>query len=135
LLTLKFSFLDNNECEEENGYCDHLCHNSQGGYTCSCKEGYDLFKFDGQNGMFLKNGETGYGNFDVVRFNKTCVPRRCAQLTAPEHGKIVSPVNNFEYSTIVEFQCKFGYQIHGPRFLKCLTDGKWNGTTPSCTRK
>lgn len=66
----KSSCLDQNECEVDNGYCDHLCHNAQGSYSCSCTEGYDLFKMDGQQGIFLKEGETGYNNLDSVRFNK-----------------------------------------------------------------
>jgi hypothetical protein len=36
---------------------------------------------------------------------------------------------------VVEFQCKFGYQMHGSRFLKCQSDGTWNGTVPTCIRK
>ena len=44
-LTLMHDILvgtDVNECEESLADCDHLCHNSEGSYTCSCKEGYAL---------------------------------------------------------------------------------------------
>lgn len=63
------------------------------------------------------------------------MPRRCAQLTAPDNGKIVSKIADFQFPTVVEFQCKFGYQMHGSRFLKCQSDGTWNGTVPTCIRK
>lgn len=32
----------------------------------------------------------------------------------------------------MEFQCHFGYELQGPTHLQCLTDGRWNGTAPSC---
>ena len=30
------------ECQEDNGGCDHVCSDTPGGYFCSCKEGYQL---------------------------------------------------------------------------------------------
>src|SRR5262249_36050194 len=41
----------------------------------------------------------------------------------------------FTYPDIVEFMCHFGYELHGPTYLQCLTGGSWNGTVPTCTRK
>ena len=32
--------LDVNECFNDNGYCEGLCVNTQGGYECSCFPGY-----------------------------------------------------------------------------------------------
>lgn len=29
-----------NECESDNGGCDHICTNVLGSYSCSCFEGY-----------------------------------------------------------------------------------------------
>uniref|UniRef100_A0A914C4L0 Fibropellin-1 n=1 Tax=Acrobeloides nanus TaxID=290746 RepID=A0A914C4L0_9BILA len=66
----KTNCIDENECENHNGYCEHHCMNTQGSYRCSCEEGYDLFAFDGQGGIHIKEGETGEGLFDMVRFNK-----------------------------------------------------------------
>ena len=37
-----FIFLDIDECLINNGSCDHNCHNSDGSYTCSCSNGYQL---------------------------------------------------------------------------------------------
>ena len=34
-----------NECEDgNNGGCDHMCNNYDGGFNCSCDNGYDLSK-------------------------------------------------------------------------------------------
>ena len=33
---------DINECLSNNGGCNHNCHNSDGSYTCSCNNGYQL---------------------------------------------------------------------------------------------
>ncbi|KAI6239571.1 Sushi, von Willebrand factor type A, EGF and pentraxin domain-containing protein 1 [Aphelenchoides fujianensis] len=121
----KSSCVDVNECETNNGFCDHNCHNQQGGYSCSCNEGFGLFAADGQGGMRARQG---LSNLDTIRFNKTCVPTRCPPISPPENGRIVSP-----FPTVLEFRCRFGHQIRGPRFLKCMADGTWNGTVPTCT--
>ena len=33
---------DIDECDADNGDCDHLCENTDGSYTCSCRDGYSL---------------------------------------------------------------------------------------------
>ena len=33
---------DINECENNNGGCDHNCSNLIGSFECSCREGYEL---------------------------------------------------------------------------------------------
>ncbi|KAL7070530.1 hypothetical protein ACQ4LE_010422, partial [Meloidogyne hapla] len=157
---MKFEFLgcqrtaceDINECEYgRNGGCEQHCHNTQGGHRCSCEEGFDLFLETGQSGSRLREGETGYGEFDSLRFNHSCIPRHCAPLTTPENGQLIAQnldksfkteANNtnkneffsssFAFPSIVEFRCTFGYQMRGPSHLKCLADGTWNGTAPTC---
>lgn len=34
--------IDINECESNNGGCDHICTNTESSYTCSCNSGYQL---------------------------------------------------------------------------------------------
>ena len=33
---------DVNECNDNNGDCEHTCINSEGSYSCSCNSGYSL---------------------------------------------------------------------------------------------
>lgn len=35
-------FLDMDECEMDNGKCQHLCYNSDGSYSCDCEDGFYL---------------------------------------------------------------------------------------------
>uniref|UniRef100_A0A7E4V9J7 Sushi, von Willebrand factor type A, EGF and pentraxin domain-containing protein 1 n=1 Tax=Panagrellus redivivus TaxID=6233 RepID=A0A7E4V9J7_PANRE len=128
----KTSCSDINECETKNGRCEHHCINMLGSYRCSCDDGFDLFTFNGQNGVSVKEGETGEEDLDAVRFNKSCVPRQCSALKVPENGELLATTELFHYPTIVEFRCDFGFQMMGPSHLKCQVDGNWNGTSPFC---
>ena len=35
-------FLDDDECAKDNGGCDHICVNTDGGRVCKCRAGYTL---------------------------------------------------------------------------------------------
>ena len=37
-----YTFSDIDECLSNNGGCHHNCHDSDGSYTCSCNDGYQL---------------------------------------------------------------------------------------------
>lgn len=79
----KLSCKDINECMVENGFCEHTCINSIGGYNvrkieifqvlqdlylqCACKEGYDLFTENGQGGKYIPDSESGEDNKDLIR--------------------------------------------------------------------
>ncbi|VDM57878.1 unnamed protein product, partial [Angiostrongylus costaricensis] len=128
----KSSCADVNECMTDNGHCDHICINKQGSYKCGCREGYDLFTEDGQGGIHLKDDESGESSLDVIKYNRTCIPRSCPPVYSPENGKLLSTLKKFQYPVVVEFQCNFGYQMMGPDFIQCLSDGSWNGTAPFC---
>ena len=36
---------DINECETGGNNCTHFCNNTEGSYTCSCREGYDVAEY------------------------------------------------------------------------------------------
>ena len=37
-----YTYPDIDECLSNNGGCHHNCHDSDGSYTCSCNDGYQL---------------------------------------------------------------------------------------------
>ena len=37
-----FYYIDIDECESDNAGCSHNCHNTPGGYYCSCQPGFHL---------------------------------------------------------------------------------------------
>ena len=48
-------FSDIDECESEDFYCEQICTNSDGSYTCSCRDGYILNDDDETcEGLYIK---------------------------------------------------------------------------------
>jgi len=41
ILYCTYPYVDINECDIP-GICDHMCHNTYGGYYCTCPDGYRL---------------------------------------------------------------------------------------------
>uniref|UniRef100_A0A5S6QUS0 Fibropellin-1 n=1 Tax=Trichuris muris TaxID=70415 RepID=A0A5S6QUS0_TRIMR len=123
---------DVNECEEDNGGCEHLCINLPGGHECACKPGYELFTKNGQNDVFVHRKETGLRLQDTIRLNKSCLPRSCPPLWPPEDGLLVASTTQFFYPAVVEVVCHFGFQLVGSAYLQCTSDGTWNATVPNC---
>ena len=59
-----FLFLDIDECKRDNGDCEHKCHNYEGGYWCSCNDGYKLKDDDhGCEGNRIEALMTGVKNW------------------------------------------------------------------------
>jgi hypothetical protein len=102
-----------------------------------CNVGYDLFTEDGVSGFHVPASETGLRDGDSFRFNKTCVPKSCAPLPAPEHGRIaVGGQRTMQrFGDLVHFKCDFGYLMEGASALLCTSTGEWNGTIPTCVCK
>ncbi|XP_013411664.1 multiple epidermal growth factor-like domains protein 6 [Lingula anatina] len=60
---------DINECEENNGNCDHACVNEEGSHRCQCRTGFRLLENGRSCGECLINGN---------RCAHTCVNSSCA---------------------------------------------------------
>ena len=123
---------DVNECEVNNGGCDHKCINTPGEYTCTCKNGYELYVANGTAGFYIPQLEDGQIIGDTYKLNKSCVPVMCPTLQGPENGLILSTMKSYHFGDLVRFQCNFGYVMSGASSLLCTSNGAWNGTTPEC---
>ena len=71
--------------------------NSPGSFNCMCNVGFDLFTADGTSEMFIPGSETGDRDGDTLRLNKTCVPKMCPQIPAPENGQLLAAKNTYRY--------------------------------------
>ena len=45
---IHLSYIDIDECTDDNGGCQHICNNTGGSYYCSCNPGYSV-NLDQQN--------------------------------------------------------------------------------------
>ena len=53
-LTHSICCIDINECNTNNGGCEHFCTNTIGSYDCTCRVGYDLATdFHGCDGKYM----------------------------------------------------------------------------------
>lgn len=127
--------MDDNECAVNNGGCHQKCVNSPGAFACGCNVGYELYTENGTAGFAIESSETGLNDGDTYRINKTCVPKMCPPLVAPDNGQLLSTKEKHHFGDAVSFQCNFGFVIAGNYGLTCTSTGSWNGTVPQCQRK
>ncbi|XP_017850119.1 dorsal-ventral patterning protein tolloid [Drosophila busckii] len=85
--------VDVDECTQNNGGCQHKCHNTYGNYQCSCRNGYTLNK-DGHN----------------------CTETTCKFEISLSKGILQSPNYPNEYARNIycywHFQTVLGHRIH-----------------------
>lgn len=55
MIQFPLTISDVDECEDNNGDCEHRCVNEDGGYRCTCREG---FRLRGDNRTCETDGET-----------------------------------------------------------------------------
>ncbi|KAI8498127.1 hypothetical protein Bbelb_240710 [Branchiostoma belcheri] len=60
----------------------------------------------------------------------TCTAVRCPSLSPPLNGFMTG---SNSYGDVVNFTCESGYKLVGTSSLTCLSDGTWNGKSPTCT--
>lgn len=111
--------LDIDECQTANGGCDQICVNTPGSHQCACKEGFDLFTHDGTNDAYVNPAENGRLLGDLIRYNMSCIARKCPVLEAPANGHLLlSSKLDFHYPMTVEFMCEFGFMLMGASHLQ-----------------
>ena len=72
MLSIFFS-TDIDECAYINGNCDHSCLDVEGSYNCTCNYGYDLYAYNGFQGLTLQAGEDGNSPSDTYHIGHSCV--------------------------------------------------------------
>ncbi|KAI8513830.1 hypothetical protein Bbelb_081540 [Branchiostoma belcheri] len=87
----------------------------------TCEQGYRLV---GKSSLTCLSDGTWNGN------SPTCIAFQCPSLSPPLHGS-VSGSNS--YGDVVHFTCDQGFRLVGKSSLTCLSDGTWNGNSPTCT--
>lgn len=61
-----------------------------------------------------------------------CIPVKCPHLTRPENGIIIMLIRSFRARAY--FRCRMGYELHGPRSIRCSASGSWSPAPPACIR-
>ncbi|XP_035670115.1 sushi, von Willebrand factor type A, EGF and pentraxin domain-containing protein 1-like [Branchiostoma floridae] len=113
--------VDMDECAVNNGGCSDTCTNFAGGHNCTCtRPGHQLFTFNGQYGVSVREGETGYDVTDILRFNQSCVSVPCGPLPNLTNGFY----NDFKsgsyfYGDNITYHCEKGYMMTGDPTFTC----------------
>lgn len=61
-----------------------------------------------------------------------CIPVKCPHLTRPENGILIMLNRSFRARAF--FRCRMGYELHGPRSVRCSASGSWSPAPPACVR-
>ncbi|KAM5298505.1 sushi, von Willebrand factor type A, EGF and pentraxin domain-containing protein 1 [Ctenodactylus gundi] len=105
----------------ENGVMDGLDYGFNKEVVFQCQEGYVLH---GSPKLTCQSD----GNWDSEV--PLCKPASCGPPEDPAQG---FPNGFFFYrGGNIQYQCLPGYKLHGTPLRKCLSNGSWSGTPPSC---
>ncbi|KAF8781561.1 Protein lev-9 like protein [Argiope bruennichi] len=113
-----------------------------------------------KNGYLQSSNKEKYSGGDVVQFDcdanhmmdgkniivcqengRWSAPVPKCELACPFPGPSDAIISKADYfyriNETVTFECKDGFELRGPKMLRCLDDGRWSSTTPTChsTRK
>ncbi|XP_049819681.1 sushi, von Willebrand factor type A, EGF and pentraxin domain-containing protein 1 isoform X2 [Aethina tumida] len=61
-----------------------------------------------------------------------CEPILCEPPTEIPNGVIENPNNETLFGSTVEYECKTGYKLVGPKVLTCLANGQYDALPPTC---
>ena len=69
--------VDINECETDNGGCEHICTNTQSSFYCSCQNGYELLHHLFCSGISITCNYDNSG--DTISDINECETNECDQ--------------------------------------------------------
>lgn len=125
-----------NECQINNGTCDHKCEDLDGSYKCSCNDGFDLFDVNGKNGFFIPPGETGLESWNKFHLNHSCIRVRCPLFKEDSiaNGYILALNALPAYQDRVYIRCNLGYILppNEEDYLTCTANGIYDRAPPNC---
>jgi hypothetical protein len=49
-----------------------------------------------------------------------------------ENGKYESSTNETTFGSVIQYTCKFGYRLIGPKSINCLANGQYDALPPKC---
>ena len=147
---------DHNECETSNGGCDQLCHNKEGGHTCSCNKGFhllpDMRRCADNNECEQDNGSCSHTCKNTAGGHECSCPPGwtlhnagykckleqsfCPALKRPKFGyfKCTSQRRKAGYVTgsKCRLRCRKGYKTVAGVRKKCFPDSSWSGGQGQC---
>lgn len=123
-----YAAIDEDECNDQNGGCDHYCHNYIGGYYCSCKAGY--------------RKQTDGKSCNIVCDNKQLTSRR-GHIYSPEYPQRYPKNADCDWTirvdrgysitlTFLEFDVEDHPDVLCPYDYVRVSDGRKREITPLC---
>lgn len=131
--------MDENECDWENGGCEHDCINTDGSFHCTCRENFQLDTDNkgckGTNKLFRVFLKKFFNNYHFLAIGKVC-----KKIQSPQFGEVKCPdytSRTFEYPPGAEcyLKCHKGYKLDGDSKKLCESNGEWSGPNAECIRK
>ncbi|XP_063677803.1 low-density lipoprotein receptor-related protein 2-like isoform X1 [Bolinopsis microptera] len=124
--------VDENECDRQDGVCSQHCANTEGGFTCSCDEGYDLVDTTKQNGVFSSLSYCrARGDMNIVitvradSLYHLNVPSGSGEAfdsdTARSSGNFKSVTMSGEYEKSKLLMADFDFDIRNKKLFWCST--------------
>ena len=69
-------------------------------------------------------------SFDDHSYSHYCLEPTCPPLDKPRNGQI--RVYGYMPQSKAYYSCNYGYKLDGLQWRKCLPDGTWYGSAPTC---
>ncbi|KAL3876991.1 hypothetical protein ACJMK2_034758 [Sinanodonta woodiana] len=116
---------DVNECQINNGGCEHICKNNNGSYSCNCQSGYHLYEAENItifDGRALIPGKSCLVSCPAVKIKNGSIFANSSQAAD----------QSFYYPTVVRILCDRGWVPDGEYTIHCQANGTWSANVTQC---